>query len=101
MSPTMPSEGPDLLGAMVDAAANRARGDLPGALRLARCEQVQLNEGFAAPDVSIETWPVRQDRHTITISVFATAPRGEGGHATAATGRFTFTTLSHRRDTGA
>jgi hypothetical protein len=92
-----PEKGLDLLGAMVSAAAERASAHLPGTIRFARCEQVQLNEGFSTPDVDLETWSVSEDHQAIVVSVFATAPQ-DGGRAMAASGRFTFTTLTHKRE---
>lgn len=93
-----PEKGLDLLGAMASAAAERASVHLPGTIRLAKCEQVQLNDGFSAPDVDLETWSVSADDQAIIVSVFATAPQEGGGRTMAASGRFTFTTLTHNRE---
>lgn len=93
-----PEKGLDLLSAMVSAAADRASAHLIGTIRFAKCDQVQLNEGFSAPDVDLETWSVSADHQAIVVSVFATAPRGDGCRTTAASGRFTFTTLTHKRE---
>ena len=93
-----PEKGLDLLGAMVSAAADRASAHLPGTVRFAKCEQVQLNEGFSTPEVDLETWSGSADHQAIVISVFAIAPQGDGGRAMAASGRFTFTTLTHKRE---
>ncbi|MFT4054543.1 MAG: hypothetical protein QM681_08550 [Novosphingobium sp.] len=93
-----PEKGLDLLGAMVSAAAERASAHLPGTIRCARCEQVQLSEGFATPDVDLETWSISADHQAIVVSVFATAPQDGGGRTMAASGRFTFTTLTHKRE---
>ncbi|WP_019052808.1 hypothetical protein [Sphingobium xenophagum] len=92
-----PEKGLDLFGAMVSAAADRASSHLVGTIRFARCESVQLNEGFASPGVDLETWPVSADHQAIIVSVFATATQ-DGGRTIAASGRFTFTTLTHKRD---
>jgi hypothetical protein len=92
-----PEKGLDLFGAMVSAAADRASAHLAGTIRFARCDQVQLNEGFASPDVDLETWSVSADHQAIVVSVFATA-RQDGGRTMAASGRFTFTTLTHKRE---
>ncbi len=93
-----PEKGLDLLGAMVSAAADRASAHLPGTIRCARCEKVQLNEGFSTPDVDLETWSVSADHQAIVVSVFATAAQAGGGRTMAASGRFTFTTLTHKRE---
>ncbi len=96
-----PQKGLDLLGAMVDAAADRAALHLVAPIRFARCDSVQVNKGFASPDIDLETWPVAGDRQAIVISVFATAPQGGGGRTMAASGRFTFTTLTRKRENAA
>lgn len=93
-----PEKGLDLLNAMVTAAADRASSHLTGAVRFAKCDGVQINEGFAAPDVEIETWSVSADHQAIVISVFAVGARQDGGQTTAGTGRFTFTTLTGKRE---
>ena len=93
-----PEKGLDLLDAMVDAAARKASSHLAGTIRFAKCEAVQLNEGFSTPDVELETWPLFADHQAVVVSVFATAARDDGGRMTAATGRFTFTTLTHKRE---
>lgn len=98
MIPNRPEKGLDLFGAMISAAADRASSHLTGAIRFARCDSVELNEGFSAPDVDLETWSVSEDRQAIVISVFATAAQGGGGRTLAASGRFTFTTLTHKRE---
>lgn len=92
-----PEKGLDLFGAMVSAAADRASSHLAGTIRFARCDQVQVNEGFASPDVDLETWSVSADHQAIIVSVFAAA-RQDGGRTMAASGRFTFTTLTHKRE---
>lgn len=91
-------KGLDLLGAMVNAAADRASSHLQGAVRVAKCDAVQLNEGFSVPDIELEARPLFADRQAVVVSVFATAPREDGGRTTAASGRFTFTTLTHKRE---
>lgn len=93
-----PEKGLDLLDAMVNAAAERASSHLLGTIRFAKCDSVQLNEGFSTPDVELETWSVSADHQAIVVSVFATAPRDDGGRTTAASGKFTFTTLTHKRE---
>ncbi|AXB80213.1 hypothetical protein [Novosphingobium sp. P6W] len=92
-----PEKGPDLFGAMVSAAADRASSHFVGTIRFAKCDAVHLNEGFSAPDVDLETWSVSEDHQAIVVSVFATAPQ-DGGRTMAASGRFTFTTLTHKRE---
>lgn len=101
MAITPPSPDHDLLGAMAQAAAQCAARHRPGALRLARCDDLQLTQAHALPDIRIETHAVRQDDQAIVISAFATAARSDGERTTAATGRFTFTTLIHQRGTRA
>lgn len=98
MIPNRPAGGLDLLDAMASAAAERASLHLDGAVRFARCDQVRLGAGFAVPDVDLETWPVSQDPQAIVVVVFATAPHADGSRTTAASGRFTFTTLTHQRE---
>lgn len=93
-----PEKGLDLLGAMVSAAADRASAHLVGTIRCAGCERVQLNEGFSNPDVDLETWPVNADHQAITVSVLASAPQRGGGRIMAGSGRFIFTTLTHKRE---
>ncbi|MCP1469452.1 hypothetical protein J3E64_001127 [Sphingobium sp. OAS761] len=93
-----PEKGLDLLDAMVTAAADRASSHLPGAIRFAKCDGLQINEGFSAPDVEIEAWSLSADQQAIIVSVFATGAREDGGRTTAATGRFTFTTLTGQRE---
>ena len=90
-------DGLDLLTAMAAAAAERASTQLVGAVRLARCESLELAEGFQAGDVDLESWAVDADRQAIVISVFATAPQAGGGRRMAGSGRFTFTTLISQR----
>jgi len=93
-----PEKGLDLLDAMIHAAADRASSHLPGAVRFAKCESVQLNEGYSVPDVELETWSLFADRQAMVVLVYVTAPREDGGRATAASGRFTFTTSTHKRE---
>lgn len=93
-----PEKGLDLLDAMVNAAAERASAYLLGTIRFARCDGVQLNEGYSTPDVEMEAWSVFADHQAIVVSVFATALRDDGGRTMAASGRFTFTTLAHKRE---
>ena len=84
-----PEKGLDLLDAMVTAAADRASSHLPGAIRFAKCDGLQINEGFSPPDVEIEAWSLSADQQAIIVSVFATGAREDGGRTTAATGRWT------------
>lgn len=93
-----PENGLGLLDAMVSAAADRASARLAGTIRIAKCDSVRLNEGYSAPDVELETWFLFADHQAAVISVFATAPRDDGGRTTAASGRFTFTTLTHNHE---
>lgn len=92
-----PEKGLDLMDAMILAAADRASTHLAGAIRIARCDAVQVHEGFTAPEVEIEAYPVVADHQAVVVSVFATGPALNGGRATAGTGRFTFTTLGGKR----
>lgn len=96
-----PGRGLDLLGAMVSVATDRASGSLGDTIRIARCDAVQLKEGFAVPEVDLEAWSVSEDEQAIVVSVFATATDPGGGRTIAASGRFTFTTLTQERDCGA
>lgn len=96
-----PERGLDLLDAMVSAAADCASGSLGDTIRIARCDAVQVNEGFSVPDVDLENWSVGEDHQAIVVSVFATALNGDGGRTIAASGRFTFTTFTQKRDCGA
>lgn len=98
MRSNRPEKGLDLLDAMVTAAAVQASSQLIGTIRFARCESVQLGEGYATPDVELESWSVFADHQAVVVSVFATATREDGGRTTAASGRFTFTTLTHKRE---
>lgn len=93
-----PEKGLDLLDAMVNAAADRASSHLIGTIRFAKCDSVQLNEGFSVPEVELETWSLFADRQAVVVLVYVTAPREDGGRTTAASGRFTFTTLTHKRE---
>lgn len=86
------------MDAMVAAAAERASSHFLEVIRFARCEHVQVNEGFSTRDVDIETWPLFADHQAITVSVFATGAHHDGSPATAASGRFTFTTLTGKRN---
>ncbi len=85
------------MDAMVAAAAERASSHFLEVIRFAKCDDVQVNEGFATRDVDIETWPLFADHQAIVVSVFATGPNDDGSLATAASGRFTFTTLTGKR----
>tara|TARA_B100000378_G_scaffold277853_1_gene279221 strand:+ start:2948 stop:3253 length:306 start_codon:yes stop_codon:yes gene_type:complete len=91
-------KGLDLLDAMVNAAADRASSQLIGTIRFAKCDSLQLNEGFSTPDVELETWSLFADRQAVVVLVYCTAPREDGGRTTAASGKFTFTTLTHKRE---
>ncbi|GEM_PF-1607819 len=93
-----PGRSLDLFGAMVSVATERASGSLGNPIRIAGCDAVQLKEGFSLPDVDLETWSVSEDEQAIVVSVFATASDAGGGRTIAASGRFTFTTLTQKRD---
>jgi hypothetical protein len=93
-----PVKGLDLLARMADTASARAAAQLLGTIRLAKCESFELAEGYAADEVDFESWSVFADHQAIVVSVFATAPQDGGGRAMAGTGRFTFTTLTHKRE---
>lgn len=90
-------KGLDLLDAMAMAAADKASSHLPGVIRFAKCDDLQINEGFSIPDVEVETWSVFSDHQAIVVYVFVTGPREDGGRTTAASGKFTFTTLTGKR----
>jgi hypothetical protein len=93
-----PVKGLDLLALMADTAAQRAVAQLLGPIRLAKCESFELAEGFVPNDVDLESWTVAADRQAIVVSVFATAPQADGGVLVAGAGRFTFTTLTSKRE---
>ncbi|MFT3964527.1 MAG: hypothetical protein QM690_01425 [Sphingobium sp.] len=91
MLPNASIDGLDLFAAMADQAAARATGQLHGDIRLAKCTNFELTEGFGPEDVDLETWPVVVEREAVTISVFATSRRKDGARQMAGSGRFTFT----------
>lgn len=91
--------GLDLLARMTESASERAAAQLLGTIRLAKCDSLALDEGYLPGDVDIESWSVFADHQAVVVSVFATAPHDDGaGTRIAATGRFTFTTLTHKRE---
>lgn len=92
-----PAQGLALLSAMAGAARDQAAERLAGAIRFAGCDEVQLNEGFDRTHVNLESWAVSADQQAVVIVVLATAAGAENGRALAASGRFTFTTLTHKR----
>jgi hypothetical protein len=92
-----PQQGREIVNAMLDAAAQTAAARLTGSIRLAACEGVELHEGYNLVDVALECWPVTADHQAIVVAVFATALRPDGGQNMAASGRFTFTTLTNTR----
>lgn len=92
-----PQQGRGIVNAMLDAAAQTAAAWLPGSIRLAACEGVELREGYTLGDVALECWPVIADHQAMVVAVFATAFRPDGGQNMAASGRFTFTTLTNTR----
>lgn len=92
-----PANGLELLSLMAAKAAERASAQLFGTIRLAKCESLELTEGFLAEEVDLETWAVRADEENAVIAVFATAPQGDGGRRMAASGRFTFAVLPRQR----
>lgn len=93
-----PVKALDLLSLMVDKAAQKASAALLGTIRLAKCDSFTLDEGYLADDVDLESWSVFADRQAVVVAVFATAPREDGGTRIAGSGRFTFTTLTHKRE---
>jgi len=97
MLSNLPERGLDLMDAMVAAAAERASSHFLEVIRFAKCDDVQVNEGFTTREVDIETWPLFADHQAIVVSVFATGANDDGSLATAASGRFTFTTLTGKR----
>jgi hypothetical protein len=78
---------------MAAKAAERASAQLYGSIRLAKCEALELAEGFQPEEVDLESWAVRADEQNAVIAVFATAPQDDGGRRMAASGRFTFAAL--------
>ncbi|MGN6358208.1 MAG: hypothetical protein ACTHLU_12120 [Novosphingobium sp.] len=98
MLSNQPVKGLDLLTRMTESASERAAAQLFGAIRLAKCDSLALDEGYLPGDVDIESWSVFADHQAVVVSVFAIAPRDDGaGTRIAGTGRFTFTTLTHKR----
>lgn len=97
-----PVKGLDLLALMAESASQRAAAQLPGTIRLARCESFTLDEGYLPGDVDLESWSVFADHQAAVISVFAMAPKDAedpaGGTRMAGSARFTFTTLTHKRE---
>lgn len=93
-----PIKGLDLLAVMADTAALKAAAHLHGAIRLAKCDSFALDEGYLSQDVDLESWSVFADHQAIVVSVFAMAPKEDGGQRIAGSGRFTFTTLTHKRE---
>ncbi len=89
--------GLDLLSLMTAMAAERAQSHLAGTIRLAKCDSFELAEGYGPEDVALESWTVHADRQAIVIAVYATAPQEDGGRNMAGAGRFTFTSLTHKR----
>jgi hypothetical protein len=87
----------EFFDSMLDVAAATAAARLSGAIRLARCEGVELRDGYSPSDVALECWPVTADHRAVVVVVFATAVRPDGGQNMAATGRFTFTNLTNTR----
>jgi hypothetical protein len=93
-----PYPGRDIVDAMFDAAESAAAERLCLPIRFARCEGVEVREGYSLSDVAIECWSVRADHQAVVIAAFATALRPDGGQNMAASGRFTFTTLANTRE---
>ena len=92
-----PTNGLELLSLMAATAAERASAQLYGSIRLAKCDALELAEGFMAGDVDLESWAVRADERNAVIAVFVTAPQQGGGRRMAASGRFTFAALPRQR----
>ena len=92
-----PTNGLELLSLMAAKAAERASVELYGSIRLAKCEALELAEGFMGHEVDLESWAVRADEQNAVIAVFATAPQDDGGRRMAASGRFTFAALPGQR----
>jgi acyl-CoA hydrolase len=82
-----PIHGLDVLALMATGAADRAARHLPGAIRLARSDRVELIRGGA---VDLESWVVARDRDSVVVAVFATTSQPGGGRRIAGSGRFTF-----------
>lgn len=92
-----PTNGLELLSLMAAKAAERASAELYGSIRLAKCEALELADGFIADEVDLESWAVRGNEQNAAIAVFATAPQDDGGRRMAASGRFTFAALPRQR----
>lgn len=97
MLPNAPANGLELLSLMAAKAAERASAQLYGSIRLAKCEALELADGFMADEVALESWALRGDGQNAVIAVFATAPQQGGGRRMAASGRFIFAALPRRR----
>jgi len=92
-----PANDLELLSLMAAKAAERASSQLFGSIRLAKCEGLELAEGFMADEVDLESWVVRADEQNAVIAVFAIASQEDGGRRMAASGRFTFAALPRQR----
>jgi hypothetical protein len=91
------ANGLELLSLMAAKATQRATAQLHGSIRLAKCEALELAEGFQFEEIDLESWAVRADEKDAVIAVFATAPQKDGGRRLAGSGRFTFTALPRQR----
>ncbi len=89
-----PADGLAFLSRMADTAAIEAGTHLLTPVRLAQCDAVDIRSGFTSEGVTLESWPIRADDRTVTVSVFATVPQAGGGERMAATGRFTFAIMA-------
>jgi acyl-CoA hydrolase len=92
-----PANGLELLSLMAAKAAECASAQLFGSIRLAKCDGLELAEGFMAEEVDLESWAVRANEQNAVIAVFATAPQDDGGRRMAASARFTFAALPRER----
>jgi hypothetical protein len=90
--------GMDLLTLMATTAAQCSASQLIGRTRLAKCESFDLVEGYLPEDITLECWPVFADHQAVVVQVVATAPREDEMPLVAGRGRFTFTTLTHKRE---
>ena len=97
MLANMKTGGLGLLAQMANAAASHANKSFDRPLCFSACDNVQLLAAVDLEDLRLETWAVRANDSSVTISVFVIAVLAEGERM-AAQGRFTFST--HLRSTG-
>lgn len=96
-----PSGEASLLSRMMDAALAKSRAQASAAVTLARCDGVEIRPVADMSPVAVEAWIVRRDPAGTIISVFATAPAGDGRERFIAHGRFTFTSTHDQKELAA